>query len=70
MKLVDSSVISEPAEYIFNLLDVVVTKHFLFSPMKLSNLSRTPCIYIYIHIYNIKTLNEIAKGNLKNTLIQ
>ena len=26
-------------------------------------------IYIYIYIY-IKTLNEIAKGNFKNTLIQ
>ena len=27
-------------------------------------------IYIYICIYTIKTLNEIAKGNFKNTLIQ
>ena len=54
MKIVDSSVISKPVEFIFNLLNIVVTKHFLFSPMKLSNLSRTPCIYIqgvYIYIY-------------------
>ena len=28
MKLVDSSVISEPVEFIFNLLNVVVTMHF------------------------------------------
>ena len=31
------------------------------------------CIYIYIiciYIYIFKTLNEIAKGNFKNTLIQ
>ena len=28
MKLVDSSVIFEPVEFIFNLLNVVVTKHF------------------------------------------
>ena len=30
MKLVDSSVISEPVEFIFNLLNVVTTKHFFF----------------------------------------
>ena len=48
MKLVDSSVISVPVEFIFNLLCFVVTKHFLFSLMKLSNLSRTPCIYIIL----------------------
>ena len=35
MKLVDSSVISEPVEFIFDLLSVVGTKHFLFAPMKL-----------------------------------
>ena len=39
MKLVDCSVIFEPVEFIFNLLNVVVSKHFLFSLMKLSNLS-------------------------------
>ena len=50
MKFVDSSVISEPVEFIFNLLNVVVTKKFLFSLMKLSNLFKTPCIYIYICI--------------------
>ena len=51
MKLVDSSVISEPVEFIFNLSNVVVIKHFLFFVMKLSNLSRAPCIYLlhYIH---------------------
>ena len=26
--------------------------------------------YIYIDIYKIKTLNEIANGNFKNTLIR
>ena len=45
MNLVDSSVISEPFEFIFNLLNAVVTKQFFLSPKKLSNLSRTPCIY-------------------------
>ena len=50
MRRFDSSVLSEPVEFIFNLLIVVVTKHFLFSLMKLSNLSRT-CIYIYTYIY-------------------
>ena len=39
MKLVDSSVISMSVELIFYLLNVVVTKHFLFSLMKLSSLS-------------------------------
>ena len=39
MKLVVSSVISEPVKFIFNLLNVVVTKHFLFYLIKLSNLS-------------------------------
>ena len=52
MKLVDKSVISVPVEYIFNLLSVVVTKHFLFSLMKLLILSRTPCIYV-LYAYNI-----------------
>ena len=58
MKLVDSSVISEPVEFIFNLLNVVLTKHFLFSYMKLSNYSEHPvhicmciCVYEYIYIY-------------------
>ena len=46
MKLIDSSVIFEPVDFIFNLLNVLVTKHFLFSLMKLSNLSRAPCTYI------------------------
>ena len=41
MKLVDSSVISEPVEFIFNLLNVVVTKHFLFSLMKLKFIQST-----------------------------
>ena len=45
MKLADRSVISDPVEFILNVLNVVST--FLFSPMKLSNLSRTPCINIY-----------------------
>ena len=49
MKLVDSSVISEPVEFILNLLNVVATKHFLFSHLKMSNLSRTPYIYIYTY---------------------
>ena len=31
MKRVDSSVISEPVEFIFNLLNVVATKHSVFS---------------------------------------
>ena len=39
MKLVDSSVISEPVEFIFDVFNVVVIKHFLFSIVKLSNLS-------------------------------
>ena len=30
MKLVDCSVISEPVDLIFNLLNVVVSKHFFF----------------------------------------
>ena len=30
MKLADSSVISNSVEFMFNLLNVVVTKHFLF----------------------------------------
>ena len=51
MKLVDSSVISEPVEFIFSLLNVVVTKHFLSSLIKLSNLFRSPCVYIYTDIY-------------------
>ena len=42
MKIVDSSVISELVEFIFNLLDVVATKHSLLSLMKLSNLSENP----------------------------
>ena len=45
MKHVDSSVISEPVEFIFNLSNVSVTKDFLLSPMKLSNLSQTHCIF-------------------------
>ena len=28
------------------------------------------CVYICIYIYIYKTLNETAKGNFKNTLIQ
>ena len=67
MKLVDISVISEPVEFIFNLLNVVDTKHFLFSLTKLSNVFQSTlyiyifimhmfiavfrCVYIYYHIY-------------------
>ena len=47
MKLVDSSVISEPVEFIFNLLNVV-TKHFLFSLMKLSNYYYTLLPYLIL----------------------
>ena len=32
MKLVDSSIISEPAEFICNLLNVVVTRHYFVIP--------------------------------------
>ena len=46
VRLVDSSVISEHVELIFNLLNVVVAKHFMFSLMKLSNLSGTLSIYV------------------------
>ena len=49
MKLVDSSVISETVEFIFNLLNVVLNKHFLLSLMKLSTLSKH-------HIYHLMLL--------------
>ena len=48
MKLVDSSVISDSVEFIFNLLNVVVIKQFLFFLMKLSNLS---CNILYTVLY-------------------
>ena len=51
MKLVDCSVIPESVEFILNLLNVVVTKHFFFSLMKLSNLSQITCICIYMSMY-------------------
>ena len=47
MKRVDSRVISEPVEFIFNLLNVVVTKHLLFSHMKQSDLIPNT---LHIHI--------------------
>ena len=60
MKLVDSSVISEPVEFIFNLLNVAVTKHILFSLMN------TLYIYvymdIYMYIYEQIYLNFVADG--------
>ena len=60
MKPVDISVISESVQFIFNLLNVVDTKHFLFPLMKRVNLSRTPCILsIYTCIYT-KFLFRVA----------
>ena len=47
MKLVNSSVISEPVEFILNLLNVVITKHFfLFSYEAVKYIP----IYIYIYV--------------------
>ena len=49
MKLVDSSVISEPVEFIFNLLNVAVTKHlFVFSYETVKFIPNTLYIYIYV----------------------
>ena len=51
MKLVDSSVISEPVEFIFNLLNVVVTKHFfVFSNEAVKFIPNTlyVCVYVYM----------------------
>ena len=50
MKTVDSSVISEPVEFIFNQLNVVVTKHFIvFCYETVKFIPNT--LYIYIYIY-------------------
>ena len=47
MKLVDISVISEPAEFIFNPLNVVVTKHFFVFSFETQIYPEHP-VYMYI----------------------
>ena len=49
MKLVNSSIISESVEFIFNLLNVAVTKHlFVFSYETVKFIPNTLYVYIYI----------------------
>ena len=45
-------------------------RHNLTTLIKKSTYINESCYIIYIYIYIYKTLNEIAKGNFKNTLIQ
>ena len=58
MKLVDSSVISKLVEFMFNLLNVVVTKHFFaFSYETFKFISSTLFIYMkIIHMISIVSL--------------
>ena len=52
MKIVESGVISESVEFIFNLLNVVVTKNFFVFSYEAGNfIPNTLCIYICIYIY-------------------
>ena len=54
MKLLVSSVISEPVDFIFNLLNVVVTKHFLaFSYETVKFIPNTLYIYIQCFCYSV-----------------
>ena len=59
MKLVDSSVIPEPVEFIFNLLSVVVTKHFLFSLIY---------VYVVIIVYKNSNISNSNKYNICNKI--
>ena len=59
MKFADNSVISEPVEFIFNLLNVLVTKLFLvFSYETVKFIPNTPymlcIIYIKLYIFSLK----------------
>ena len=51
MKLVDSSVISEPVEFILYLLNVVVTKHFFVFSYETVKFSLN-----ILYIYSLNTL--------------
>ena len=63
MRLVDSSVISEPVEFIFNLLNVVVIKHFfVFSYETVKFIPNT--LYTYIYIYGWYTYIYIYMDGL------
>ena len=66
MKLVDSSVIFEPVEFIFNVLNVFVAKHFFvlsYESVKfIPNVGMCMCAYEYIClcVYSCEHVNDFV----------